>query len=503
MASDALEPNPATPDREPIGTQSTQPWEARWRDWGLDQDGSRATHNLTSIYTEHHDFVWRVCRGLGLDGTSADDAVQEVFIVVCRRIDDFEGHSSLRGWIYGITQNVARRMLSRARRDFARRTAENVDDDRADVTEFVLPRDPGGSRMSDSEVHELADRWMAREQAQRMLGEFLDKLDKAKREVFTLCELYGLTLVEAAETLEINANTASSRLRLARQRWNRWLATIRTSEARVDAHTVRAVITARRNRAPTDADRRRVWLLLLPTLGLPATQASAESKPSEGPETPSIGAPTPTATCGGSIAASTAKAWPWAAASIAVVGLAGVMYGESRPFAPSNEQNAQHQLPSTIEASEKQDEPASASLNGRGNGELGRSRPEMRGPRGVALDHSRERLPEGSKTADDQGRKQAPVRDQPHAGLDQLVQRLHAADEASRRGDHQQALAIVATLGNAASRGPLAPEIEALRASTLCRAGRLDAGRSAFDRFVQRHPNSTLGTRVARACGIR
>jgi hypothetical protein len=50
-----------------------------------------------------------------------------------------------------------------------------------------------------------------------LLREFLATLDGDKREVFVLAELEGLTCREVADALTISPNTASSRLRVARQ----------------------------------------------------------------------------------------------------------------------------------------------------------------------------------------------------------------------------------------------------------------------------------------------
>src|SRR5262245_11836835 len=48
---------------------------------GLDFEG---------IYEAHFDFVWRNARRLGVPAANVDDAVQEVFLVVHRRLGEFE-----------------------------------------------------------------------------------------------------------------------------------------------------------------------------------------------------------------------------------------------------------------------------------------------------------------------------------------------------------------------------------------------------------------------------
>src|SRR5262245_44836563 len=63
---------------------------------------------LDAIYEAHVAYVWRVVQRLGVPESSADDAVQDVFLVVHRKLDGFEGRSSIRTWLYGIALRVAR-----------------------------------------------------------------------------------------------------------------------------------------------------------------------------------------------------------------------------------------------------------------------------------------------------------------------------------------------------------------------------------------------------------
>src|SRR3954470_17967759 len=61
----------------------------------------------SALYEEHFEFVWRSLRRLGVSAASLDDATQEVFVVVFRRLADFEGRSSVRTWLFGIAIHVA------------------------------------------------------------------------------------------------------------------------------------------------------------------------------------------------------------------------------------------------------------------------------------------------------------------------------------------------------------------------------------------------------------
>src|SRR5687767_4756436 len=72
------------------------------------------------IYERYFDFVWRNVRRMGVPAEAVDDAVQDVFLVVHRRLAEFEGRSAMETWLFGILMRVARDH----RRSFKRRVAK-------------------------------------------------------------------------------------------------------------------------------------------------------------------------------------------------------------------------------------------------------------------------------------------------------------------------------------------------------------------------------------------
>jgi RNA polymerase sigma-70 factor, ECF subfamily len=159
-----------------------------------------------AVYEAHVDFVWRNARRLGVEDGAIDDVVQSVFLVVFRRLDDFEGRSSLKTWIYEVLVRVVREH----RRTLRRRSPPRV--------EHGEPVDPATLTAPASE---RPDRLADRADAARVVRELLDELDDDKREVFALAELEGLTLREIAEALREPAGTIASRLRAARVEFER------------------------------------------------------------------------------------------------------------------------------------------------------------------------------------------------------------------------------------------------------------------------------------------
>lgn len=147
------------------------------------------------VYNEHFAFVWRSLRRLGVAEQDCADAAQEVFSVVYRRLDEFEGRSRITTWLFGICLRVSQS----SRRKAARRG--EATNEQWDVA------DPG----ADVEAQVERKRGMA------LLEHILSRMSLDKRTVFILFELEGLPLDEIAKLLEIPLGTVQSRLRLARQ----------------------------------------------------------------------------------------------------------------------------------------------------------------------------------------------------------------------------------------------------------------------------------------------
>ncbi|HEV3193941.1 MAG TPA: RNA polymerase sigma factor [Polyangiaceae bacterium] len=158
------------------------------------------------VYDTHVDYVWRtVCR-LGIRGAAVQDVTQEVFLVVHRKLAEFEGRASVKTWLF----RIARRVVRGHRRTMRRKDGHT--DAAADVDE--VPAD----------VESGPDVSAAKAEAVRLLYQILDTLDEDKREVFVLAELEQWPAPQIAQALEVNVNTVYSRLRLAREGFNLALA---------------------------------------------------------------------------------------------------------------------------------------------------------------------------------------------------------------------------------------------------------------------------------------
>jgi len=171
----------------------------------------RSAQSFDAIYVQEFPFVWRSLRGLGVREGELDDAAQEVFVAVHRRLSTFRGESALRTWLFGIVRNVA----FKHRRQLARKptTAE------APAAE---PLQPGPSPLERAQANEAA----------AFVQRFLAQLNDKKREIFVLAILEDMNIVEVAAALSIPLNTAYTRLRSVRADFQKALARKRGADDR-------------------------------------------------------------------------------------------------------------------------------------------------------------------------------------------------------------------------------------------------------------------------------
>ena len=152
------------------------------------------------LYDAHVEFLWRNARRLGVGDDAVDDVLQQVFLVVYRRLPELSLTGSEKAWLFGVLLRVVRdhkRSLRRKspHRFFALTDPETLVDDRVRQPDEAVERAEAGA---------LVQTW-------------LDALDDDKREVFILAELEQLTAREIGEATSTNPSTVYSRLRAARQ----------------------------------------------------------------------------------------------------------------------------------------------------------------------------------------------------------------------------------------------------------------------------------------------
>jgi RNA polymerase sigma-70 factor, ECF subfamily len=174
---------------------------------------------FAQLVDQHTPSMLRVARGYVPSREIAEEVVQETWIALIKGIDNFEGRSSLRTWLFAVMINIAKARGVRERRDadaaVAAYTGGTVDAARFRTGEdpwpghwregqepSPFPDTPEGSVLGD----ELVD--VARRE--------LDTLPERQRVVVTLRDMLGFDSSEVCELLDISI--ANQRVLLHRGR---------------------------------------------------------------------------------------------------------------------------------------------------------------------------------------------------------------------------------------------------------------------------------------------
>lgn len=159
------------------------------------RDSRASQEAVRQVVVDNAPFVGRSLRYLGVPESDLEDAAQEVFVVVHRRLGSFEGRSTLRTWLYGVCVRIA---SARRRRAAVRR-------------ESLTPEPPESATGPLQEVH------VERGEQRRRLLAVLDGLDDDKRAVFVLYEIERQSMKDIAEALGCPLQTAYYRYHAARK----------------------------------------------------------------------------------------------------------------------------------------------------------------------------------------------------------------------------------------------------------------------------------------------
>jgi RNA polymerase sigma-70 factor, ECF subfamily len=157
-----------------------------------------------AVYDAWFDDVARWVRALGGTRADQDDLVQEVFVVVHRRLGDFDGQN-LPGWLY--------RIASHQVRDFRRlRWIKNVIMRSVPLTHRIASPEPTALTVLETR------------EKQELLERLLSKLNEAQRAAFVLFEIDGYSGEEIAQIQQVPINTVRARIHRARQKLTTLLA---------------------------------------------------------------------------------------------------------------------------------------------------------------------------------------------------------------------------------------------------------------------------------------
>jgi RNA polymerase sigma-70 factor (ECF subfamily) len=157
--------------------------------------------DLAQIYRTHVRDVGRWAERLAGPGFDLSDMVSEVFEIAQRRLPSFRGESSIKTWLWGITEKVVRH---RRRKD---RIRHWLSPSAKDATRYLPATGPS--------QHERLEEQERRERVYRVL----DRLSGRDREVLILFELEEMSGAEIAALLGTTVGNVWLRMHRARARF--------------------------------------------------------------------------------------------------------------------------------------------------------------------------------------------------------------------------------------------------------------------------------------------
>ena len=152
------------------------------------------------IYKTFSSTVYTIAFNITRSRQDAEEATQDVFVKIFRKLADFNFESSFGTWLYRIATNTAINIYkSRSRH---RQKAVSIE-------EAGDPVDSAGWNAQRGAID--------RESAELKVAALLGQLNPEMRSCITLRELEGLDYKEIARVLRIPLNTVRSRIRRARE----------------------------------------------------------------------------------------------------------------------------------------------------------------------------------------------------------------------------------------------------------------------------------------------
>jgi RNA polymerase sigma-70 factor, ECF subfamily len=162
------------------------------------------------LVSQYHQPMIRLARSLVASDAVAEEIVQDTWAGVVRGIDQFEGRSSLKTWLFAILINRARSAGSKEHPNTPIESLHAVDPVRFDVNGQWA--DPLDRWQDDLETRLDTERLMP------MLGSALDDLPSRQRQVVLLRDVEGLTPDETCSALGLSVSNQRVLLHRGRSR---------------------------------------------------------------------------------------------------------------------------------------------------------------------------------------------------------------------------------------------------------------------------------------------
>jgi RNA polymerase sigma-70 factor, ECF subfamily len=159
------------------------------------------------IYREYAPRIFSIARRMLGNDADAEDVMQEVLLLVIRKIDTFRGDSQVGTWLHRVTVNAALAHRQKRANRQKHEVGEAMDDlsvaaPASPVNRWSVPPD---ETVLAAEQHEIIEK-------------AIKTLPEPFRDVYVLADVEGLPNTEIADMLKLSVPAVKSRLHRARLR---------------------------------------------------------------------------------------------------------------------------------------------------------------------------------------------------------------------------------------------------------------------------------------------
>jgi RNA polymerase sigma-70 factor, ECF subfamily len=173
----------------------------------LAQHHQSTVEELTNIFVDHWQCLYRIAMRQLENRADAEDAVQDAFLSAYKHLDQFQRQARMSTWVTRIVINSARMKLRRRSRQMNVALSDQSQDHRSEqVLEMLRDR-----RLN---PEELSQRNELTERAVR----FTILISPTLRRTFQLRDLYGLSIRDTAKILGVPNGTVKAQTARARRK---------------------------------------------------------------------------------------------------------------------------------------------------------------------------------------------------------------------------------------------------------------------------------------------
>ena len=178
---------------------------------------------FAELVTRHHSALIRMAMGHVADREVAEEVVQDTWMAVIQGLDQFEGRSSLRTWIFGIMIHKAKDRGVREKRHTTFSSFESFNDENEEAIDpsrfhqsgewaghWAFPPQPWDDQ--------TPEKLLASQQAINVMNRAIEALPQTLKAVLILRDVEGVEAKEACDILKITETNLYVRLHRARER---------------------------------------------------------------------------------------------------------------------------------------------------------------------------------------------------------------------------------------------------------------------------------------------